>query len=362
MDGLDPRMALADRDIRPVLARPRPGLSGPMLAATAVAVAFGLFAVLEARRQSLLSESGQQRNTSDSLVSLPAPLVLPPELPVQPLPVVERPVRAQETPLPLQPQPLLAQQADSPVRPVPPQITIQPTQAANNRPSPATDSPSLIVDSTIGNAQAAINGSSKDQSQLADNDDAVRATIIRNRASLIPQGTLIAAVLETPLNSDRPGLARAIVSREARGFDGSRVLIPKGSRLIGEFKAENNADQRRVLVTWSRLIRPDGIAIRLGSPVADALGGSGIPGRVNTRFFERFANAVLQSALTIGVNVASQSQPGSVFVEVPGQVASVGQSLLPNINPRTTVKVRQGAEISIFVARDLDFGGTPAVR
>lgn len=362
MVGIDPRMALADRDVRPVLLRPRPGLSGPMLAVIAIAVAIGLFAVLEARRQSLVSESGQPRSTSDSLVASPAPLALPPEPPAQPVPVVERPVRLEDSPAVARPQPLPAQPVESPVRYAPPPIALQAAPPAGNRPSLASDAPSLIVDATIGNAQAAVAGSSKDQGQQGDNDDAVHATVIRNRASLIPQGTLLAAVLETPLNSDRPGLARAIMSREARSFDGSRVLIPKGSRLIGEFKAENNADQRRVLVTWTRLIRPDGVAIRLGSPAADALGGAGIPGRVNTHFLERFTNAVLQSALTIGVNLASQSQPGSVYVGVPGQLGAVGQSLLPNISPRTTVKVRQGAEISIFVARDLDFGGTPPVQ
>jgi type IV secretion system protein VirB10 len=198
---------------------------------------------------------------------------------------------------------------------------------------------------------------------VADNDEAIRATVIRNRSALVPQGTLIRAVLETPLNSSRPGLARAVVSRDALSFDGSRILIPRGSRLIGEFQADTGSDARRVLVTWTRLIRPDGVAIRIGSPAGDALGGAGIAGRVNTHFFERFANAVLQSALIVGVSLASQPANGnSVFVALPGQAATLGQQLLPNINPRVTIKVRQGTEISIFVARDLDFGGTPPVQ
>jgi type IV secretion system protein VirB10 len=78
------------------------------------------------------------------------------------------------------------------------------------------------------------------------------------------------------------------------------VLIPRGSRLIGEFKADNMPGKRRVLVTWNRLIRPDGVAIRIASPATDALGGAGIAGAVNTHWMERFASAVLQSALTVG--------------------------------------------------------------
>lgn len=224
----------------------------------------------------------------------------------------------------------------------------------------------MVMDFTSGSAATAPAAGAAEGERGANapppaDDDAVRATLIRHRATLIPQGTLIPAVLETPLNSDRPGLVRALVTRDAVGFDGSRVLIPRGSRLIGEFKADANANQRRVLVTWTRLIRPDGVAIRLGAPATDRLGGTGIAGSVNTHFFERFANAVLQSALTIGVDRASRFGNGSVIVGLPNQLGSVGQQLLPNVQPRTTVKVKEGAEIAVFVARDLDFGGTPMV-
>lgn len=169
---------------------------------------------------------------------------------------------------------------------------------------------------------------------------------------------MIRAVLETPIDSRRPGLVRAVVSRDARGFDGTRVLIPRGSRLIGEAGGDMKAGQKRVLVNWTRLIRPDGVAIRIGSPAADVLGGAGITGKVNNHFFERFGSAVLQSALTIGVNVASRPRRNSVIVGLPGQVGAAGQSLLPDVEQAPTVKVSSGAEISVFVARDLDFSGT----
>jgi type IV secretion system protein VirB10 len=40
----------------------------------------------------------------------------------------------------------------------------------------------------------------------------------------------------------------------------------------------------------------------------------------------------------------------------------LGQQLVPNVNRPPTVKVREGAEIAVMVAHDLDFGGTPAVK
>ena len=83
------------------------------------------------------------------------------------------------------------------------------------------------------------------------------------------------------------------------------MLIPRGSRLIGQAEGDAKPGQHRIFVEWSRLIRPDGVAIRIGSPASDTLGGSGITGRVNSHFFARFANAALQSALTAGVAIAA---------------------------------------------------------
>lgn len=358
----DPRDTLPRLDVRPSVARPRSVVTGPAIFGISAILAVILFLVLDARRRAVIA----QRDRPAAVTQLPAappPLSLPvppapaPSPSAQPV-VAPRPAASTPSIRPAPPPPIFVQ-SPPPVAPPP---TARPPERA-----PDT-SPVMVYDRTNGppGAVSSANGDGKGaEAAAADGDDAVRATIIRNRGSLIPQGTVIAAVLETPLNSDRPGMARAIISRDARSFDGSRVLIPRGSRLIGEFRADANANQRRVLVTWTRLIRPDGVAIRIGSPATDALGGAGIAGRVNTHFFERFANAVLQSALTIGVEVASRSAgsgSNSVFVGVPGQLGSVGQQLLPNVAPRTTVKVREGAEVAIFVARDLDFGGTPPVR
>lgn len=161
-------------------------------------------------------------------------------------------------------------------------------------------------------------------------------------------------------------MARALVSQDVRGFDGLRVLIPKGSRLIGEFKADTGSNPRRILRDLDPAgSRPDGVAIRIASPAADVLGGAGIPGSVNTHFFERFSGAVpVQSALLVGVNVASQLPRNGnniyVGVPVPAQPGRTGSAA--RYQAGTHEKVKAGAEIAIFVAHDLDFGGTPAVR
>ncbi len=82
----------------------------------------------------------------------------------------------------------------------------------------------------------------------------------------VTQGTLIPAVLETAINTDVPGYVRAVVSQDVRSFDGRRVLVPRSSRLIGQYQSGLQAGQKRAYVIWTRLIRPDGVSVALASP------------------------------------------------------------------------------------------------
>jgi type IV secretion system protein VirB10 len=352
---------LAARDLRPSVAPPRDSVPLPLMIALVTVLALGLFLYLNNQRLAQVKgANGDGTAKITRLPPAPPPLAVPPPQPPQ--------VITQEVPVPA-PAPGAAPAPVYVARPVTPPVA---TPAPPRPAPPSPPSGSLIVDLTGGQG-AAINGTGgtttppagANAASVAQNDEAVRATIIKGRASIIPQGAIIDAVLETPLNSDRPGLARAIVSHDARGFDGTRVLIPRGSRLVGEFRASNAPGLSRVLVTWTRLIRPDGVAIRIGSPATDPLGGAGVAGSVNTHFLERFAGAALQSALAIGVNLASQAQANgtsAIYLGLPAQASQLGQQLVPNVNRPPTVKVREGTQVAILVARDLDFAGTPAVK
>jgi len=178
------------------------------------------------------------------------------------------------------------------------------------------------------------------------------ATQAINPRTTVAQGTLIPAVLETAIDTDVPGYARAIVSADVRSFDGSRVLVPRSSRLIGQYKSGLQAGQRRVYVIWTRLIRPDGVAVALGSPGTDYAGQSGLGGKVDTHFFERFGSAMLLTVLSGLSTIGSGST--NIVIAGTGQsaaAAAVGQT--GQIGP--TIRIHPGEPIRVFTARDLDF-------
>ena len=181
---------------------------------------------------------------------------------------------------------------------------------------------------------------------------------------LVPQGAVIGATMETALNSDLPGYARAIVQRNVYSFDGSAVMIPAGSRVIGQYKSGVAQGASRVFILWTRLIRPDGVTIDLASPATDELGRGGLSGKVNRHFLERFGGAILTSVLSGGITAASAALSGgsTVLVGSASQASSLaGQASQSNDIP-PTITTRQGAGVRIFVARDLDFSAVGPAR
>ncbi len=181
---------------------------------------------------------------------------------------------------------------------------------------------------------------------------------------LVPQGAIIGAVMETALNSDLPGFARAITSRDVRSFDGSTILIPAGSRVIGQYKSGIAQGASRVFVLWTRLIRPDGVSIELASPAVDELGRGGIGGKVNRHFLQRFGGAILTSVLSGGISAAAASLSGgsTVIVGSASQATGLASQATQNSEIPPTITTRQGATVRIFVARDLDFSRVGPAR
>jgi type IV secretory pathway VirB10-like protein len=297
------------------------------------------------------------------------------KLAVKPLPVeatpapVAAPAVAALPPAPFVPPP-----------PPPPAPSVEPTPppapvaAAPTGPTEAERlrAPAMVVDLSKAAAPAAALADAKsgekgpelsaeekfaERVAQAENQPA-RAVRITNSADTVPQGAVVAAVLETAINSDLPGFVRAVVSRDVAGFDGRKILIPRGSRLIGQYRSASAAGQTRAFVVWTRLMRPDGASVQLGSPVTDTLGRAGVGGKVDTHFFKRFGSAILLSVVESGLDRLSNNQ-GSIIVRTAEDAKSVaGIALERDVAILPTVKVAQGTPIRIFLARDLDFSGT----
>lgn len=131
-----------------------------------------------------------------------------------------------------------------------------------------------------------------------------QSTDFQKRGNLnfvLGKGKIIDAVIETAINSDHPEEVRAVITRDVHAESGKLVLIPKGTRIFGEFATESSAGYGRVTIKWNRIDLATGYTIKIDSPAVDSLGRSGIQAVVDNKYKEQMANAVLSSAFSIAV-------------------------------------------------------------
>ncbi len=197
-------------------------------------------------------------------------------------------------------------------------------------------------------------------SAAAESPETARATQLTDPARIIVQGSILEGVLETAITSDLPGAIRAVLSQDVLSYDGSAVLLPKGTRLIGTYSSDVRIAQRRALVAWNRAITPDGTSVALGGIGADALGRSGQTGDVNTHFRERFGSAALISMVGIAPQVivgeSTNGDAADAIDDLGDDLSSAtGGALDAYLNIPPTISVAQGDRLTIFVNGDLVF-------
>ena len=334
---------------RPQVAMPRRNRAPLIFGFVLVAAATGLFSALEARRANLSSPAiSVPRDAVGARLASPPPLAIPQGLAAD----FGFDQGNARTPLEgLQDDEIARLRGAGPAAPsLPTSYGMARAEAPYAYPAPPPPQSMPPTPTVLMRPQ-----SSAPVYQPAPEPDPDRAVATRfaNPGSTVPKGTVIHAVLETAFDSTRAGFARAIISRDVRSFDGGRVLVPKGSKLLGDYQADLNHGQNRALIQWHRLMLPGGVMIDVDSPSVDALGRAGVKGKVNSHFFARFGGSILQSVLDIGVQVATRKAAGDTLIV--GVPIGSQERIAPQGEVKPTLKIRQGSSVAVMVARDLDF-------
>lgn len=344
-------------------------------------------------------------------------IVIPPAPPVPPEPVVPPPPAPPPATLPAPPlpEPPLAQPAmpDDDAQHLA-ELERKKREEEERRRWERLRAPQVITDHASSAPAAAEESTSVAMGGAADDDPNRRflnavgnagvevAKAVKNNRidALVAQGTMIRGVLDTAVQSDLPGMVRAVTAENVWSFDGRRILIPAGTRLIGEYKSGIAQGQTRVFVVWTRMLRSDGVSVQLGSTGADDLGRTGNAGFVDNHYLERFGSAVMLSLVggaaqflgsygqntdgasgfgtspgysttsitdpTTGITTTTQTPLSQNQLALQGRqiatqsvaqtMTTIAQEALKNsINIPPTIYLDQGTRIIVFVRRDLDF-------
>lgn len=196
------------------------------------------------------------------------------------------------------------------------------------------------------------------------------ATQVVNPDTLLMQGTIIRCVLQTRIVSDIPGFSSCIVTEPVYSFDGKHMLLPKGSKVLGQY--DTGPVGSRIAVVWNRIVTPTGINVNMSSPGIDNLGGSGLPGYLDSHWPSRIRSALLISLMSDAFLYEGEKHgppatsigAGGVAVQSPFQSNTAQtlqdlsrQAVQQSANRPATLTINQGSIISIYVARDVDFSG-----
>jgi type IV secretion system protein VirB10 len=215
-------------------------------------------------------------------------------------------------------------------------------------------------------------------SKLPKSQAGVVASYISDRLHTIAQGKLFTAVLETAIHTEIPGSVRAVISRDVYGEAGNEVLIPRGSRLFGSYSSTITRGQGRVQISWTRLIRPDGVDLAIKFNASDQFGRSGIVGDTDNKYNALITSSLLTSILAVGGVAAVQSILGgsnsnTTSVTTNGTTSTTGSAtnqaiydvsktitdtvgtIVKNaIDSTPVIRVPQGTRITVIVNSDIN--------
>ncbi|EHK54389.1 TrbI/VirB10 family protein [Allomesorhizobium alhagi] len=176
---------------------------------------------------------------------------------------------------------------------------------------------------------------------------------------VLQAGAVIPAALITGIRSDLPGQITAQVTESIYDSPTGRLLlVPQGTRIIGEYSNDVGFGQRRILLVWNRLIFPNGRSIVLErQPGADTQGYAGLEDGVDYHWWDLAKAAGLSTLLSIGAELATNEDDRLIqAIRNGGQdtINDAGQQIVRRqLNVAPTLTIRPGFPVRVIVTRDL---------
>ncbi|GAB4072937.1 TrbI/VirB10 family protein [Ancylobacter sonchi] len=351
-------------------------LSRKVLAGAGLVVSLGiggaLIYALQGRDKGTGGEelySTQNRSTADGLAGLPRDYtgpILGPPLPGD----LGRPIlEAQNRGQPVVPPTLTATQVDpEQQRRLAEQEAARTSrvffQAAQARaPAPSVKSASGFS----GPGSAGTSGTSSPQDrQLAFLNATVDRRVVASDRVMAPAspyvlqaGAVIPAALITGIRSDLPGPITAQVIENVYDSPTGRILlIPQGTRLLGQYDNGVGFGQRRILLVWNRLIFPNGRSIVLErQPGTDAQGYAGLEDAVDMHGWDLAKAVGLSTLLSVSAELAMDDEDELIQALQSGAqdtINDAGQEIIRRqLQVAPTLTIRPGFPVRVMVTRDL---------
>lgn len=175
------------------------------------------------------------------------------------------------------------------------------------------------------------------------------------------EGTIIDTVLANRLDGEFAGPLKVMVTNPVYSHDGQHLLIPEGTFILGDVQKVGGLGQKRLAVTFHRLLMPDGYSVDLDQfHGLDQIGDTGLKDKVNNHYVEIFGASIALGIIS-GAAEATNANAGYNESGTEAYKSGVASSLSQSsanvldrfINIPPTITIREGHRIKVYITQDM---------
>jgi len=186
------------------------------------------------------------------------------------------------------------------------------------------------------------------------------AGVAAGKTYIVFEGTILEGVLMNRLDGSFVGPVECLLSDDVYSHDRQHLLIPAGTKILGEAKKVEALGQTRLAVAFHRLIMPDGFSVSLDQfQGLDQIGDTGLRDKVNNHYLRIFGTSLAIGAL----GAVAETGTGSAFNEsgsdlmrqqFASSMAQSSEQILDRfLNILPTVTIREGHRVKVYLSGDL---------
>ena len=182
------------------------------------------------------------------------------------------------------------------------------------------------------------------------------------------EGTILEGVLTNRLDGSFSGPVNVMLTTSVYSHDRQRLLIPQGTRILGEVQRVNSFGQQRLAVFFHRMIMPDGYSVSLDRfQGLNQIGETGLRDKVNRHYLQTFGVSLAVGAIAglAQANTRYGFDVSGADAYRQGVSTSLSQSSLRildrYLNILPTFTIREGHRIKVHLTNDMllpEYGST----
>jgi type IV secretion system protein VirB10 len=173
------------------------------------------------------------------------------------------------------------------------------------------------------------------------------------------EGTVLEGVVTNHIDGGFSGPIMVSLTTDLYSHDHQQLLLPQGTRLLGDVQSVGNAQQRKMFVTFHRAICPDGFSLEFAKYIGlDQIGTTGLATKVNHGYLQAFAAAAAIGGLgglaQIGNNGSVLDPSVQIRNGISEQSAVEGEQVLNHfLNRLPVITLKEGSRARVYIGTDL---------